>query len=351
MALCDKGSPKKREKDSESPEKRYMSVMKLNKSGTIESSITLWQFLLELLVNEKYNHLIKWTNNEGEFKLINAEEVAKLWGLRKNKSNMNYDKLSRALRYYYDKNIIKKVLGQKFVYKFVACPDTSKKDDNSASLVNFPYSDFARVSKKTSQVSPEPAATASAAIDYSNKAPVSQENDKSKIKSEERVPIMTVISPPSEDQLKDSEVCCVKIESPTPPSNSPSPQPLDKLTTVSKHKPNPIDLGPTILQSTFSHTNSPHIVVSPVPGGVGARGTPVGGLHFWSQMSSILSPAAGISPHLNIHSGGNGLNTPSFQFPATSGSLVTSAAASLSVDALKTPVVLTSPKSRQVHSN
>lgn len=32
---------------------------------------------------------------------------------------MNYDKLSRALRYYYDKNIIKKVIGQKFVYRFV----------------------------------------------------------------------------------------------------------------------------------------------------------------------------------------------------------------------------------------
>lgn len=36
-------------------------------------------------MNEKHNNLIKWTNNEGEFKLINAEEVAKLWGLRKNK--------------------------------------------------------------------------------------------------------------------------------------------------------------------------------------------------------------------------------------------------------------------------
>ncbi|XP_075438559.1 ETS domain-containing protein Elk-1-like isoform X6 [Ascaphus truei] len=36
---------------------------------------------------------------------------------------MNYDKLSRALRYYYDKNIIKKVSGQKFVYKFVCYPD------------------------------------------------------------------------------------------------------------------------------------------------------------------------------------------------------------------------------------
>lgn len=71
----------------------------------------------------QYKSIITWTNNEGEFKLVNAEEVARLWGLRKNKHNMNYDKLSRALRYYYDKNIIKKVLGQKFVYKFVSCPD------------------------------------------------------------------------------------------------------------------------------------------------------------------------------------------------------------------------------------
>ncbi|XP_063219142.1 ETS translocation variant 3-like [Bacillus rossius redtenbacheri] len=39
---------------------------------------------------------------------------------------MNYDKLSRALRYYYDKNIIKKVLGQKFVYRFVSFPEIVK---------------------------------------------------------------------------------------------------------------------------------------------------------------------------------------------------------------------------------
>lgn len=83
----------------------------------MESNITLWQFLLELLVSNNHLDIIVWTNDDGEFKLVNAEEVARLWGLRKNKHNMNYDKLSRALRYYYDKNIIKKVLGQKFVYR------------------------------------------------------------------------------------------------------------------------------------------------------------------------------------------------------------------------------------------
>uniref|UniRef100_A0A667WZ66 ETS transcription factor ELK3 n=1 Tax=Myripristis murdjan TaxID=586833 RepID=A0A667WZ66_9TELE len=69
----------------------------------MESSITLWQFLLQLLLDQSHKHLICWTSSDGEFKLLRSEEVAKLWGLRKNKTNMNYDKLSRALRYYYDK--------------------------------------------------------------------------------------------------------------------------------------------------------------------------------------------------------------------------------------------------------
>lgn len=69
----------------------------------MESAITLWQFLLQLLLDQNHKHLICWTSNDGEFKLLKSEEVAKLWGLRKNKTNMNYDKLSRALRYYYDK--------------------------------------------------------------------------------------------------------------------------------------------------------------------------------------------------------------------------------------------------------
>ncbi|KAG8447351.1 hypothetical protein GDO86_014712 [Hymenochirus boettgeri] len=99
----------------------------------MDPSGTLWQFLLQLLEEQTHRHLISWTSNDGEFKLLDAEEVARLWGLRKNKTNMNYDKLSRALRYYYDKNIIKKVSGQKFVYKFVCYPDPgnneASKDD------------------------------------------------------------------------------------------------------------------------------------------------------------------------------------------------------------------------------
>ena len=38
---------------------------------------------------------------------------------RKNKPKMNYEKLSRGLRYYYDKNIIHKTAGKRYVYRFV----------------------------------------------------------------------------------------------------------------------------------------------------------------------------------------------------------------------------------------
>ncbi|KAM8829417.1 ETS domain-containing protein Elk-1 isoform 1-T1 [Synchiropus picturatus] len=96
--------------------------------NAMDPSITLWQFLLHLLEDQRQRHLISWTGEDGEFKLLDAEEVARLWGLCKNKHNMNYDKLSRALRYYYDKNIVKKVSGQKFVYKFVSQPDPALAD-------------------------------------------------------------------------------------------------------------------------------------------------------------------------------------------------------------------------------
>uniref|UniRef100_A0A8C5LMW2 ETS transcription factor ELK4 n=1 Tax=Leptobrachium leishanense TaxID=445787 RepID=A0A8C5LMW2_9ANUR len=99
------------------------------------NAITLWQFLLQLLQERHNEKLICWTSNDGEFKLLQAEEVARLWGVRKNKPSMNYDKLSRALRYYYVKNIIKKVNGQKFVYKFVSYPDILHMDPLTLSRV------------------------------------------------------------------------------------------------------------------------------------------------------------------------------------------------------------------------
>ncbi|KAK2852062.1 hypothetical protein Q5P01_008338 [Channa striata] len=81
--------------------------------------IQLWQFLLELLTDRSCQSCITWTGDGWEFKLTDPDEVALLWGRRKNKPKMNYEKLSRGLRYYYDKNIIRKTAGKRYVYRFV----------------------------------------------------------------------------------------------------------------------------------------------------------------------------------------------------------------------------------------
>ena len=74
--------------------------------------IQLWQFLLELLSDSTNANIIAWEGTSGEFKLTDPDETARKWGERKSKPNMNYDKMSRALRYYYDKNIMTKVHGK-----------------------------------------------------------------------------------------------------------------------------------------------------------------------------------------------------------------------------------------------
>lgn len=104
-------------------------------------SIQLWQFLLALLEDGINGAIIIWTGKGLEFKLVEPEEVtyfprktfpgsidffqvARLWGVQKNRPSMNYDKLSRSLRYYYEKGIMQKVAGERYVYRFVCDPQT-----------------------------------------------------------------------------------------------------------------------------------------------------------------------------------------------------------------------------------
>nr|DBA33845.1 TPA: hypothetical protein GDO54_001471 [Pyxicephalus adspersus] len=56
----------------------------------------------------------------GIFKIEDSAQVARLWGIRKNRPAMNYDKLSRSIRQYYKKGIIRKPdVSQRLVYQFV----------------------------------------------------------------------------------------------------------------------------------------------------------------------------------------------------------------------------------------
>ncbi|XP_050426396.1 myb-like protein Q [Adelges cooleyi] len=98
--------------------------------------IHLWQFLKELLQQHDDHGLpavaedggkptgtatiIRWLDRpKGVFKIEDSVAVAKLWGRRKNRPAMNYDKLSRSIRQYYKKGIMKKTeRSQRLVYQF-----------------------------------------------------------------------------------------------------------------------------------------------------------------------------------------------------------------------------------------
>lgn len=80
----------------------------------------LWDFLQQLLNDpgQRYTSFIAWKNHEtGVFKIVDPAGLAKLWGIQKNHLSMNYDKMSRALRYYYRVNILRKVQGERHCYQ------------------------------------------------------------------------------------------------------------------------------------------------------------------------------------------------------------------------------------------
>jgi len=91
------------------------------RAGGGGSHIHLWQFLKELLgAPQSYGSCIRWVDRpNGVFKIEDSVRVARLWGQRKNRPAMNYDKLSRSIRQYYKKGIMKKTeRSQRLVYQF-----------------------------------------------------------------------------------------------------------------------------------------------------------------------------------------------------------------------------------------
>ncbi|XP_064632020.1 ETS domain-containing protein Elk-3-like [Lineus longissimus] len=312
-------SPVSETETSETQEKKFTFSNYTCRSKGMDSNITLWQFLLELLLSNQHQHIIQWTNNEGEFKLVNAEEVARLWGLRKNKHNMNYDKLSRALRYYYDKNIIKKVMGQKFVYKFVSFPEVVKtenkvpfkvKMESMATEGMYKLPGFVTYRPYETTVDPpsRPSNRRHQTLQWHHTVPASDAG-KPMIKCE----------PLEEDARRSRSPSRSRSRSPTPQRVSPlttsssgikseaSSPPVSSAvvtTASSRPKPNPLNLSVSssiphpamhgyvpspLMKVPFTTVGTPIIIPSP---GISGQRTPMVPLHFWSSLSPIttLSP-------------------------------------------------------------
>jgi len=77
----------------------------------------LWEFLAELL-NSSACDVIRWEDEDSyKFRVVDPQRLATRWGQEKGKAGMTYEKLSRALRYYYKTRIVAKVRGQRLTYR------------------------------------------------------------------------------------------------------------------------------------------------------------------------------------------------------------------------------------------
>lgn len=118
------------------------------KPGQLSKGNHLWEFLRDLLHDKKYNpDLLKWEDEEqGIFKIIKSEQVAKYWGMKKKKPRMSYEKMSRAIRFcrkegYFGKIPSDAKLPKKLIFKFgYKAKGWQNRDPNAnLSFLEYPY--------------------------------------------------------------------------------------------------------------------------------------------------------------------------------------------------------------------
>uniref|UniRef100_A0A3Q3IUM8 Transcription factor ETV6 n=1 Tax=Monopterus albus TaxID=43700 RepID=A0A3Q3IUM8_MONAL len=100
------------------PEEQQMPI------GRIADCRLLWDYVYQLLSDSRYENYIRWEDPENKvFRIMDPNGLARLWGNHKNRTNMTYEKMSRALRHYYKLNIIRKEPGQRLLFRFMKTPD------------------------------------------------------------------------------------------------------------------------------------------------------------------------------------------------------------------------------------
>ncbi|XP_061668777.1 transcription factor ETV7 isoform X2 [Syngnathoides biaculeatus] len=134
--------------------------------GRLPECRLLWDYVYKLLSDDQYQEYIRWEDRSSRvFRVVDPNGLARLWGRHKNRDNMTYEKMSRALRHYYKLNIIKKERGQKLLFRFLKTPQEFGKelDDQLEAPAHLshrdrhfpdssPFSDF---SEESFEVSPD----------------------------------------------------------------------------------------------------------------------------------------------------------------------------------------------------
>ncbi|XP_031949434.1 ETS translocation variant 3 [Corvus moneduloides] len=247
--------------------------------------IQLWHFILELLQKEEFRHVIAWQQGEyGEFVIKDPDEVARLWGRRKCKPQMNYDKLSRALRYYYNKRILHKTKGKRFTYKF---------NFNKLVMPNYPFINI-RPNGVVPQSAP-PVPTASSRFHFPPLDPHSPTDDS---QPAARFPPGSLL-PSHPEALGDAER---KAEGPELEENTSdwrrdllAPSHPSGSAAAQKRKPDvvlPLFPRPGIFPD---HPHSP-FAVSPLPGRPGMLNVPISPALSLTPTLFSYSPSPGLSP-------------------------------------------------------
>ncbi|XP_018523596.1 LOW QUALITY PROTEIN: transcription factor ETV7 [Lates calcarifer] len=99
-------------------------------NGRIPECRLLWDYVYQLLCDDRYQEYIRWEDRDSlVFRVVDPNGLARLWGNHKNRDNMTYEKMSRALRHYYKLNIIKKERGQKLLFRFLRLPQDIRKPE------------------------------------------------------------------------------------------------------------------------------------------------------------------------------------------------------------------------------